>query len=32
MVGLTIRQFRVELRWLRQISREIDRRAPARKN
>jgi DNA-binding PadR family transcriptional regulator len=32
MVGLTIWQFRVELRWLRQISRETGRRAPARKN
>ncbi len=31
MVGLVIRQFRVELRWLRQLSREIDRRAPARR-
>jgi DNA-binding PadR family transcriptional regulator len=32
MVGLTIRQLRVELRWLRQLSREMHRRAPARKN
>jgi DNA-binding PadR family transcriptional regulator len=30
MVGLTIQQFRVELRWLRKLSREIHRRAAAR--
>jgi DNA-binding PadR family transcriptional regulator len=31
MVSLTIRQLRVELRWLGQLSREMDRRAPARR-
>ena len=30
MVSLTIGQFRVELRWLRKMIREADRRAPAR--
>jgi DNA-binding PadR family transcriptional regulator len=30
MVGLTIQQFRVELRWLSKLSREIHRRAGAR--
>lgn len=30
MVGLTIQQFRVELKWLSQLSREIHRRAGAR--
>jgi DNA-binding PadR family transcriptional regulator len=30
MVSLTIRQFQTELRWLRRISREAHRRAPAR--
>jgi DNA-binding PadR family transcriptional regulator len=30
MVSLTIEQFRTELRWLRKLSREIDRRAPAK--
>ena len=30
MVSLTIEQFRTELRWLSQLSREIQRRAPAR--
>ena len=30
MVGLVIEQFRTELRWLRKLSRELDRRAPAR--
>jgi hypothetical protein len=30
MVGLAIEQFRSELRWLRKLSREVDRRAPAR--
>ncbi len=30
VVSLTVRQFRVELRWLRKLSREIPRRAPAR--
>lgn len=30
MVSLTIRQFQAELRWLRKISREVPRRAPAR--
>jgi DNA-binding PadR family transcriptional regulator len=30
VVSLTIRQFRVELRWLSKLSREIPRRAPAR--
>jgi DNA-binding PadR family transcriptional regulator len=30
MVGLTIQQFRVELRWLRKLSREVHRRAGAR--
>jgi DNA-binding PadR family transcriptional regulator len=30
MVGLAIEQFRTELRWLRKLSREVDRRAPAR--
>ncbi|MBZ5609737.1 MAG: PadR family transcriptional regulator [Acidobacteriia bacterium] len=30
MVGLTIDQFRVELRWLRKLAREAPRRAPAR--
>ena len=30
MVELTIQQFRVELRWLRRLSREIHRRAGAR--
>jgi DNA-binding PadR family transcriptional regulator len=30
MVGLAIEQFRTELRWLRKLSREFDRRAPAR--
>ena len=31
MVGLTIEQFRVELRWLDKVSRELPRRAPARR-
>jgi DNA-binding PadR family transcriptional regulator len=30
MVGLQIDQFRVELRWLRKLTREFPRRAPAR--
>jgi DNA-binding PadR family transcriptional regulator len=30
MVRLIIEQFRTELRWLRQLSREVHRRAPAR--
>ncbi|HEV8046303.1 MAG TPA: PadR family transcriptional regulator [Terriglobales bacterium] len=30
MVGLTIQQFRVELKWLNKLSREIHRRAGAR--
>lgn len=30
MVGLTIEQFRMELRWLRKVSRELPRRAPAK--
>jgi DNA-binding PadR family transcriptional regulator len=30
MVSLTMQQFRVELRWLSKLSREIDRRAGAR--
>src|SRR4029077_4514458 len=30
MVSLTIRQFQAELRWLRRISQEAHRRAPAR--
>ena len=30
MVGLTIQQFQVELRWLRKLARESNRRAPAR--
>ena len=30
MVGLAIQQFRTELRWLRKLSHEVDRRAPAR--
>jgi len=30
MVGLVIDQFRVELRWLRKLSRDAGRRAPAR--
>jgi DNA-binding PadR family transcriptional regulator len=30
MVGLAIQQFRTELRWLHKLSREVDRRAPAR--
>lgn len=30
MVTLTIQQFRVELRWLRKVAEELDRRAPAR--
>ena len=30
MVGLVIEQFRTELRWLRKLSREVHRRAPAR--
>jgi len=30
MVSLTIEQFRCELRWLRKLSREMGRRAPAR--
>jgi DNA-binding PadR family transcriptional regulator len=30
MVGLIIQQFRVELTWLRKLSREIDRRAGAK--
>jgi DNA-binding PadR family transcriptional regulator len=30
MVSLIIEQFRIELRWLRKLSREIDRRAGAR--
>lgn len=30
MVSLVIQQFRLELKWLRKISREIDRRAGAR--
>jgi DNA-binding PadR family transcriptional regulator len=31
MVGLTIQQFRVELRWLDKLARELPRRAPARR-
>jgi DNA-binding PadR family transcriptional regulator len=31
MVSLTIQQFRVELRWLDKVSRELPRRAPARR-
>lgn len=31
MVGLTIQQFQTELRWLDKLSREIHRRAPARR-
>jgi len=31
MVSLTIEQFRCELRWLRKLSREIGKRAPARR-
>jgi DNA-binding PadR family transcriptional regulator len=31
MVSLTIEQFRCELRWLRKLSREMGRRAPARR-
>jgi DNA-binding PadR family transcriptional regulator len=31
MVSLTIQQFRVELRWLDMVSRELPRRAPARR-
>ncbi len=31
MVSLTIQQFRTELRWLRQVTEEIDQRAPARR-
>jgi DNA-binding PadR family transcriptional regulator len=30
MVSLVIEQFRTELRWLRKLSRELNRRAPAR--
>ena len=30
MVSLVIQQFQVELRWLRRLSREVHRRAPAR--
>lgn len=30
MVGLVVEQFRVELRWLRRLSSEVHRRAPAR--
>jgi DNA-binding PadR family transcriptional regulator len=30
MVSLVIEQFRAELRWLRKLSREVHRRAPAR--
>lgn len=30
MVGLTIQQFRTELRWIRKLERELRRRAPAR--
>lgn len=30
MVSLVIEQFRTELRWLRKLSREVHRRAPAR--
>src|SRR5207244_8769099 len=30
MVSLVIQQFRTELRWLRKLSREIQRRTPAR--
>jgi DNA-binding PadR family transcriptional regulator len=30
MVSLTIQQFRVELRWLAKLAREVDRRASAR--
>jgi hypothetical protein len=30
MVSLVIQQFRTELRWVRKLSREIRRRAPAR--
>src|SRR5207245_7976204 len=30
MVSLVIQQFRTELRWLRKLSREAHRRAPAR--
>ena len=32
MVSLAIQQFRVELRWLRKLRSEVDRRAPARYN
>jgi DNA-binding PadR family transcriptional regulator len=32
MVSLTIQQFQVELRWLRKLATEVDRRAPARYN
>jgi DNA-binding PadR family transcriptional regulator len=32
MVSLTIQQFQVELRWLRKLRSEADRRAPARYN
>jgi DNA-binding PadR family transcriptional regulator len=31
MVSLTIQQFRVELRWLGKLARELPRRAPARR-
>jgi len=30
VVSLVIEQFHAELRWLRQLSREVHRRAPAR--
>ncbi|HLY62649.1 MAG TPA: PadR family transcriptional regulator [Terriglobia bacterium] len=30
MVSLTIEQFRVELRWLRKLARQVSRRAPAK--
>jgi DNA-binding PadR family transcriptional regulator len=30
MIGLTIQQFQGELRWLRKLAREMERRAPAR--
>ena len=32
MVSLTIQQLKVELRWLRKLRSEVDRRAPARYN
>ncbi len=30
MISLVIDQFRTELRWLRQVAAELDRRAPAK--